>query len=70
MPVEPAIHPLSVEEDIYALTDEMGKTIGTGTREVCEVLLFIINNSKQMSTRRVPSMRAAARSNVRAAISI
>jgi len=55
-------------ENIYALCDESGKTIGTGTREVCEVLLYIITRSNQLGTR--PPVRPTVRTNVRAAISI
>ena len=36
------ILPLDIEGELYCLQDEKGKTIGTGTREVCEVLLSII----------------------------
>jgi len=68
MHVEPAIRPLSIDENIYALCDESGKTIGTGTREVCEVLLYIITRSNQLGTR--PPVRPTVRTNVRAAISI
>lgn len=38
-----SILPLNTNGTIYALQDELGRTIGTGTREVCEVLLHIIN---------------------------
>lgn len=70
MKVEPTIRPLSIEEDIYALYDESGKTIGTGTREVCEVLLYLITKTNQTEIRKAPVMRSQARSNVRAAIAI
>jgi hypothetical protein len=39
---KPKIVPLHIEENIYCLHDERGNTIGTGTREVCEVLLYLI----------------------------
>ena len=42
MKAEPKIFPLDKSGRIYALQDEKGKMIGTGTREVCEVLLYII----------------------------
>ena len=67
MPVEPLIRPLSVDENIYALCDEFGRTIGTGTREVCEVLLFIIKRSIQ-GARKAPRLNTPARPNVRAAM--
>jgi hypothetical protein len=68
MYAEPMILPLDVNGKIYALQDEKGNTIGTGTREVCEVLLFIITKpaSPAMSGR----VRAPQRPNVRAAIAI
>jgi hypothetical protein len=42
MYAKPMILPLDGNGQIYALQDEKGNTIGTGTREVCEVLLYII----------------------------
>ena len=42
MYAEPMILPLDTNGRIYAIQDEKGNTIGTGTREVCEVLLYII----------------------------
>ena len=69
MYAEPTIFPLDSSGLIYALQDEKGNTIGTGTREVCEVLLYIITKpaSQSISGRNgaVPQ-----RSNVRAAIAI
>lgn len=37
------ILPLDIAGKLYCLQDEKGMTIGTGTREVCEVLLSIIS---------------------------
>jgi hypothetical protein len=39
---EPIILPLNADGQLYALEDEHGRIVGTGTREVCEVLLTII----------------------------
>ncbi len=39
---EPIILPLNADGQLYALEDEQGRIVGTGTREVCEVLLRII----------------------------
>jgi hypothetical protein len=65
------ILPLDVQGKIYALQDEKGNTIGTGTREVCEVLMYIITKA---STRANSSGNERAHmtrsSNVRAAIAI
>jgi hypothetical protein len=38
---EPIILPLNADGQLYALEDEHGRIVGTGTR-VCEVLLTII----------------------------
>lgn len=65
----PMIFPLDPEGKIYILQDENGNTIGTGTRKVCEVLLYIITNAAGA----VPEATGAAvsqKSNVRAAITI
>ena len=64
---EPSIFPLDEHGRIYALQDEKGNTIGTGTREVCEVLLYIITKpaSQSLSSRSNPQ-----RPNVRSAIAV
>ena len=68
MYAEPMILPLDPNGQIYALQDEKGNMIGTGTREVCEVLLYIITKpASQISGR---SGAATQRPNVRAAIAI
>jgi hypothetical protein len=68
MYTKPMILPLDVNGKIYALQDENGNMIGTGTREVCEVLLYIITKSPSPSgkTRSLTGQRP----NVRAAIAI
>jgi hypothetical protein len=67
---EPRVIPLNVDHNIYALLDERGNTIGTGTEEVCEVLLYMI--LKTTSTPIVQSILTSAprRMNVHSAISI
>ena len=67
MQAEPRIYPLDDNGEIYALQDEKGNTIGTGTREVCEVLLYIITKpaSQSVSGRMNPQ-----RPNVRSAIAV
>lgn len=71
MYTKPMILPLDLEGKIYSLQDEKGNTIGTGTREVCEVLMYIITKP---ATRTNPSgstrANVARRPNVRAAIAI
>jgi hypothetical protein len=63
---KPTIFPLNESGEIYALQDEKGNTIGTGTREVCEVLLYII--TKPSST--TSSNMNPQRPNVRSAIAV
>lgn len=70
MYVEPTIFPLDANGRIYALQDEKGNTIGTGTREVCEVLLYIITKPASQSISGKINGPAAQRPNVRAAIAI
>ena len=72
---KPMILPLDATATIYALQDEFGRTIGTGTREVCELLLHVVN--KQAAERRPEQMLARVESersephlNVRSAIAI
>jgi hypothetical protein len=69
MYAKPIILPLDCNGTIYALQDEKGHTIGTGTREVCEMLLYIINKADAPTgTQRVSVSQQ--RPNVRAAIAI
>ena len=70
MYAEPTIFPLDANGRIYAIQDEKGNTIGTGTREVCEVLLYIITKPASESISGRGNGPATQRSNVRAAIAI
>jgi hypothetical protein len=70
MYAKPMIFPLDANGQIYALQDEKGNTIGTGTREVCEVLLYIITKPASQSISRSINVSAPQRGNVRAAIGI
>ena len=67
---KPMIFPLDANGQIYALQDEQGNTIGTGTREVCEVLLYIITKPASPSISGRVNVPATHRGNVRAAIAI
>ena len=67
MHAEPRIFPLDEGGRIYALQDEKGNTIGTGTREVCEVLLYIITKPAMQS---VSGRINPQRPNVRSAIAV
>jgi hypothetical protein len=70
MYAEPIIFPLDANGQIYALQDEKGNTIGTGTREVCEVLLYIITKPASPSISGKINVPISQRPNVRAAIAI
>jgi hypothetical protein len=70
MYAEPMILPLDIHGKIYALQDEKGNTIGTGTREVCEVLLYIITKPASPSVSGKISAPIPQRPNLRAAIAI
>lgn len=69
MNTKPIILPLDSERTIYALLDERGEMIGTGTREVCEVLLYIINKALSPVSGQ-SGIPVSQRTNVRAAIAI
>jgi hypothetical protein len=70
MYAEPMILPLDINGRIYALQDEKGNTIGTGTREVCEGLLYIITKPASPSVSGRINRPVPKRPNVRAAIAI
>jgi hypothetical protein len=64
------ILPLDVDGEIYAIQDEKGNVIGTGTREVCEILLYIIGKPASASISGRIKAPIEHRPNVRAAIVI
>ncbi len=68
MYTKPIILPLNAEGKLYALQDEKGNTIGTGTRQVCEVLMYMI--TKRTGDRVSVERKIQQRPNVRAAIAI
>jgi len=70
MYAEPMILPLDTNGRICALQDEKGNIIGTGTRAVCEVLLYIITKPASQSISGRINGPTAQRPNVRAAIAI
>ena len=70
MYAKPMILPLDANGQIYALQDEKGNTIGTGTREVCEVLLYIITKPASPSISGKINVPVSQRPNVRDAIPI
>ena len=64
----PMMFPLDLEGTLHSIQDENGNTIGTGTREVCEVLMHLITTGG--SSANEASQVIPHRPNVRAAISI
>ena len=67
MYTRPMILPLDSTGRIYVLEDEKGQVVGTGSREVCETLLYLIRAGLAPATDQAKNM---TRSNVRAAITI
>ena len=63
----PIILPLESSGRIYVLEDEKGQVVGTGSREVCETLMYMMRAGLSPASENVP---ANTRSNVRAAITI
>ena len=47
---EPIILPLNADGQLYALQDEQGRIVGTGTREICHVLLMVMKNQRPPQT--------------------
>jgi hypothetical protein len=71
MYTNPMILPLDAEGKIYSLQDEKGNMIGTGTRDVCEVLMYIITKrATRSSAIGHTQTNVVRRPNVRAAIAI
>jgi hypothetical protein len=67
---EEMIRPLDAARTIYAIHDAKGNVIGTGTREVCEILLYIISKPASPSISGRINVPTERRSNVRSAITI
>ena len=63
----PIILPLDWTGRIYVLEDEKGQVVGTGSREVCETLMYMMRDGMSPASE---SAQANTRSNVRAAITI
>ena len=71
MDVQSQIVPLDTARNIYAIADENGNLAGTGTRQVCEVMLYIMRKLRATNSRpeTYPAPEPRYR-NVRAAITI
>ena len=63
----PMILPMDSTGRVYVLQDKNGQVVGTGSREVCEALMYLMDAGIAPPTENAP---AARRNNVRAAISI
>jgi hypothetical protein len=63
----PIILPLDWTGRIYVLEDEKGQVIGTGSREVCETLMYIMGAGLSPAAE---NAQGKTRGNVRAAITI
>jgi hypothetical protein len=63
----PMILPMDSTGRVYVLQDKNGQVVGTGSREVCETLMYLMGAGMSPATDNTP---VAQRSNVRAAISI
>ena len=66
----PMMFPLDSQGKLYVLQDENGNTIGTGTRQVCETLLYIISKPLNTWVSDGSETLVSKMPNVRAAISI
>lgn len=69
-PSQPNLRPLNPEGTLYAITDGEGRTIGTGSRDVCELLLLMIVRQSEGSRPLSHERRQLPHRNVRAAIVI
>lgn len=61
MHIQPTIQALDVNQTIFVLKDEGGNSIGTGSRETLEVLLYVVNLAQQFETRAEPSANSRIR---------
>ncbi len=68
--MKPTMLLLDSKSQLYALQDENGNTIGTGTRDVCEVLLYIVITGLAPPNLRTADQKSGPTANVRSAISI
>jgi hypothetical protein len=63
----PMILPMDSTGRVYVLQDKNGQVVGTGSREVCETLMYLMGAGMSPVADNAP---ATQRTNVRAAISI
>ena len=63
----PMILPMDSTGRVYVLQDKNGQVVGTGSREVCETLMYLMGAGMSPAADSAP---VTQRTNVRAAISI
>ena len=63
----PMILPMDSTGRVYVLQDKNGQVVGTGSREVCETLMYLMGAGMSPAAE---NATVAQRTNVRAAISI
>jgi len=63
----PMILPMDATGRVYVLQDKNGQVVGTGSREVCETLMYLMDVGISPVAENAP---AAQHNNVRAAITI
>jgi hypothetical protein len=68
MYTRPMILPLESTGRIYVVEDEKGQVVGTGSREVCERLMYII--AAGLAPANDPTQAQTCSNNIRAAITI
>jgi len=61
---------LNTEQNIYSLVDERGRSIGTGSLEVCEVLLYLVGRAYNAQSTPPKLARVGRKTNIRSAIRI
>jgi hypothetical protein len=67
MYTRPMILPLESTGRIYVLEDEKGQVVGTGSREVCETLMYLLNAGLTPTPEKT---QPVAHNNVRSAITV
>jgi hypothetical protein len=67
MYTRPMILPLESSGRIYVVEDEKGQVVGTGSREVCETLMYLIAAGLSPVA---DQSKSVSHNNVRAAITI
>lgn len=63
----PMILPMDSTGRVYVLQDKNGQVVGTGSREVCETLMYLMDAGLSPAADQAPAVQ---RSNIRAAITI